>query len=65
MTTIITKIEFNAEYGDDQYPTTITAKMDGSKPDCPITLYAGGLPVFSMGENEVEHFCQELKRLVP
>jgi hypothetical protein len=65
MNTLIEKIRVISEHGDRQYPNELTAKMDGTKPACPITLYSGGIPIFSLGEDEVDDFCKQLKSLVP
>jgi hypothetical protein len=63
MDTIIEQIRVMSENGDSKYPCQLTAKMDGTKPGCPITLYSGGIPMFSLGEDEVDDFCNQLKSL--
>lgn len=65
MNTLIETIRFISENGDNQYPDELTAKIDGTKPECPITLYSGGIPIFSLGEDEMDDFCEQLKSLVP
>ena len=65
MHTLIEQISVMSENGNSQYPNELTAKMDGTKPECPITLYSGGIPIFSLGEDEVDDFCKQLKSLVP
>lgn len=65
MDTLIEQIRVMSEHGDRQYPCELTAKMDGTKPECPVTLYSGGIPIFSLGENEVDDFCEQLKSLAP
>lgn len=65
MDTLIEQIRVMSERGDRQYPNELSAKMDGTKPECPITLYSGEIPIFSLGEDEVNDFCEKLKSLVP
>ena len=65
MNTLIEQIRIFSEEGDQQYPNELVAEMDGTKPACPITLYSGGIPIFSLGEDEVDDFCKQLKSLVP
>ena len=65
MTASIEQVKIYSESGDGKYPNDLVAKMDGSQPDCPITFYSGGVPVFSLGADEVAEFCEELSKLVP
>lgn len=65
MNTLIEQIRVMSEEGDKQYPNELVAEIDGTKPACPITLYSGGIPIFSLGEDEVDDFCKQLKSLVP
>ena len=65
MTTITEKIRIYSENGDSQYPNELMAKMDGTKPDCPITFYREAIPIFSLGSDEVAEFCEQISKLVP
>ena len=65
MNTMIEQIRIFSESGDRQYPNELVAEIDGTKPDCPITFYCGGHPVFSLGCHEVAEFCEEITKLVP
>ena len=64
MYNVIEKITFHSEDGNPDFPGTIKVKMDGSTPDCCVTLYTlKGKPVFSMGSHEVEDFCKALQSI--
>jgi hypothetical protein len=63
MTTIIDQITIHSEEGNKEYPSSVTIEMDGTKPDCPITFYAAGLPVFSLGMHELGEFIEQLQQL--
>jgi hypothetical protein len=63
MKVIIEKITIYSDNGDKLYPCEIEIKMDGSKPDCPITLMKDKKPLFSMGSDEVDEFCKALKAM--
>lgn len=65
MTTNTEQIRIYSENGDSQYPNELVAEMDGTKPDCPITFYSRGIPIFSLGSDEVAEFCEEISKLVP
>ena len=54
-----------SEYGDRQYPCEIVVEMDGTKPDTPVTFYSGGMPIFSLGSDEISEFCEQISKLVP
>jgi hypothetical protein len=60
MTTITTEIIIYSEDGDGKYPASIILRMDDSKPDCPVTFWADGKPVFSLGYQEISKFCKIL-----
>jgi len=61
----IEQIRIFSEEGNSDYPNELTIEMDSTKPTCPITFYSAGLPIFSLGEDEVEEFCESLQKLVP
>jgi hypothetical protein len=63
MNTITEKITIYSEDGEKSHPSEITLIMDGKQPDCPVTFWADGKPVFSMGCHEIEEFCEQLKTL--
>jgi hypothetical protein len=63
MTNIIEQITIYSENGNKEYPSSLRIKMDGTKPDCPITFYAAGNPVFSLGMHELGEFIEELQKL--
>jgi hypothetical protein len=51
-----------SEYGDRHLSSTLEIQMDGSQQECPVTFYANDVPVFSMGNDEIEAFCEALKK---
>jgi hypothetical protein len=63
MTTITEKITIHSEDGEKSHPSEITLTMDGSQPDCPVTFWADGKPVFSLGSHEIAEFCEQLQTL--
>jgi hypothetical protein len=63
MTTITHQIKIYSEEGDRDHPSELEVRMDGSKPECPLTFWVDGKAVFSMGSCEVHEFCKELSRL--
>lgn len=63
MTTITDAITIISEYGDPKHPCGIEIKQDGSTPDCPVTFWMGGTPVFSMGTEEIDAFCKALQTI--
>jgi len=63
MTTITEKITVCSEDGDACYPSVLDLRMDGSKPDCPVTFWANGKAVFSMSSDEIPAFCKALSSL--
>jgi hypothetical protein len=65
MNTNIQQIRIFSEDGNREYPYELVIDMDGTKPTCPITFYSAGIPVFSLGSDEVDQFCEELQKLVP
>lgn len=65
MTISTKKISIISEFGDEQYPSELTFKMDSTKPDCPITFYIEGCAVFSLGSEEIVEFCDTISKLVP
>ncbi len=65
MNTLIEQISIYSENGDGQYPNNIVAKLNGKHSDCPITFYSGGMPLFSLGSDEISEFCEEISKLVP
>ena len=67
MTEITEQIIVYSENGDNIYPNSLKIDMDASQPNLPITFWysQNGLtfePVFSLGQNEIEHFIKVLKR---
>lgn len=65
MTSITHVIHVYSENGDPEFPGDIRLSMNGSNPDCPITFFQKGEPVFSLGSDEVDDFCKLLQSLVP
>ena len=65
MNKIPTEIQVSSEDGKESEPYILTIRMDGSKPTCPLTFIADGKPVFSLGSDEVDDFCEILTDLVP
>ena len=65
MNILIEQIRMYSEYGDRQYPCELVVEMDGTKPDTPITFYSGGMPIFSLGSEEISEFCEQISKLVP
>ena len=63
MTTITEKITVCSEDGDREYPSTMEIRMDGSKPECPVTFWMDKTPVFSMAADEIPAFCKALSAL--
>lgn len=63
MTKNLIEIEILSEDGDDSHPATLTLRLDGSKPDCPITFYSDGKAVFSLGNDEISEFVAALESL--
>lgn len=63
MTTILEKITIYSENGDRDYPATLEISMNGKKPDCPVTFWWDGKPVFSLGADEIHQFCEELEKM--
>ena len=59
------KIMLHSEHGDRDHPGLIEMTMDGSKPDCPITLWRDGKAIFSMGCDEIHEFTAALESLNP
>jgi hypothetical protein len=64
MTTTPIQIRIFSEDGDPQYANEMTIEVDTTRPACPIILYLEGMPAFSLGSYEVEHFCKALSSLV-
>lgn len=65
MTSITHEIHVYSENGDPEHPGDMRLSMNGSNPDCPITFFRDGKPVFSLGADEVDDFCKLLQSLVP
>jgi hypothetical protein len=63
MTTITEKITIHSEFGERSHPSQITLSMDGTQPDCPVTFWADGKAVFSLGNDEIQEFCEQLQKL--
>jgi hypothetical protein len=63
MTKIHDKITVYSEDGDTDYPAQIQITLDGTKPDCPVTFWAEEKAFFSMGNDEIERFCEMLKEM--
>ena len=63
MTTITERITVCSEDGDPEYPSTMEIRMDGSKPECPVTFWMDETPVFSMASDEMPAFCKALSAL--
>jgi hypothetical protein len=62
--TIITEIiTVYSDDGDREYPSAMKIRMDGSKPECPVTFWMDKTPVFSMAAAEIPEFCKALSAL--
>ena len=62
MILVINEAKFHSTEGDPKHSGDLTVRLDGSKPECPITFYdRKDRPVFSMGNDEVPEFCELLK----
>ena len=61
MTTLVEEIKVCSEYGDLSYNNSVTIKLDGSQPECPITLFDGETALFSFGNEELDEFIKALK----
>jgi hypothetical protein len=64
MTHYVEKICIGSDFGDRDYPSRIEISSDGSKPDVPVTFWLDGKATFSMGMDEIEEFCEALKKLI-
>ena len=66
MTKIPTEVEVYSDDGQPDAPNYLKLKMNGSKPDCPITLYNHkNKAVFSLACHEVDDFCEALQEIAP
>lgn len=64
MTAQIEEIYFHSEEGDiDLACSSLHVKKDRLKKDQPVTFYQLGMPVFTMGQEEVKTFCDALRSL--
>ena len=64
MSTITNSITVFAEDGEPGQPHELTIKLDGSKPDCPVTLYDDeGNAVYSCGNDELHELIDALKQI--
>jgi hypothetical protein len=63
MTNNTKQIRIFSENGKTKYPNELVAIMDPTDPDCPITFFLDGIPIFSLGANEVDEFCKQISKL--
>ncbi len=64
MTYSVGKIVIESNFGDRDYSSEIEVSSDTSKPHVPVTFWRDGKALFSMGMDEIEEFCEALKKLI-
>lgn len=63
MTATTHKITLCSDEGDSKYPGVIDIVLDPTQMDCPVTFWANGVPVFSLGAAEIPAFCEALSSM--
>lgn len=65
MTNYLEQLSIRSEFGDIDLPSMIKIKMNGSHHECPVTFYDDdGKPFFSMGNDEIHEFCEQLSKFI-